>query len=585
MIDSKLPTFDSSDCRPERASVTNQTDKHRRFHSYSFRYLRSDLLAAVSVAAVAVPTAMAYAELADFPPVVGLYASVLPLVAYACLGSSRQLIVGPDAATCTIVAAALAPIALSNPARYLELSMALSMIVGVMCVITGVLRLGVLADFLSRPILIGFMNGIALTIVSKQLGSICGFALVNNTGFFLRVANFASRLGEIHSPTLVVGLITLVFIWTCSRFAPRVPGPLVGVAIGLLFAQLFDLEKRAVATVGAISAGMPLPRLPVVSLDDLQALSLDALGVLLVSFCSAIATAKSFAARNGYEVDANRELIALGAANLASGVSQGFAVSGADSRTAISDVAGGKTRMTAVYAAGLMALVLVFLTKPLSMVPKSSLAAVLIVAGLSLFDFNSTGHLYRVSRREFWIANAATLGVITIGVGAGIIIAVVLSLVILLSEVSRPHDAVLGLVPGSDDYGDIAVHPGAKSVPGVLIYRFDAAILFFNAAYFKERVRAAVSATQAKPHTFLFDAEAVTMIDATAAFAIEEIRAELESNDVTIVIARARTALREQFGRYALFVGSPECFFSSIRAAVDAVRENRTESTNPFPES
>ena len=459
---------------------------------------------------------MAYAELAGFPPVVGFYSSILPLIAYACLGSSSQLIVGPDAATCTIVAATLVPLAAGDPERYLALSVTLSLIVGIMCVVAGVLRLGFVGDFLSRPILTGFMNGVALTIISKQLGNFCGFALVEGTGFFLRVANFLTRLGEIHAPTLVVGLVTLVLIWVVGGLAPRFPSPLIGVIAGFLIATVFDLEKSAIALVGSIPAGFPLPKLPSVSLDDIQTLSFNALGILIVSFCSAIVTAKSFATRNGYNVDANRELTALGAANLASATSQGFVVSGADSRTAISDLAGGKTRITGVYTAVLMTMVLLFLTRPLSLVPKSSLAAVLISAGVSLFELGPTLDLYRRSRREFWVANVATLGVITIGVVAGIVIAIMLAVTTLLLRVSRPHDAILGLVPGAEDYSDIAEHPGAQGVPGLLIYRFDAALLFFNAEYFKQRVRAAVAAAPVRPRSFIFDVEAVTMIDITA---------------------------------------------------------------------
>jgi high affinity sulfate transporter 1 len=504
---------------PKSSIAESEYNAPRHAQPRALKNLWSDLPAALSVAAVAVPTAMAYAELADFPPVIGLYSSIL--------------------------------------------------------------RLGVVADFLSRPILTGFMNGIALTIITKQLGTLCGFAVLGNTGFFLRVVNFGSRLNEAQGPTLVVGLVTLAFIWASARLTPRVPGPLIGVAVGLVIARIFDLEKSAVAIVGTIPAGFPVPKIPSVSLDDVQALSLDALGVLVVSFCSEIATAKSFAARNGYEINANRELIALGAANLASGVSQGFAVSGADSRTAISDVAGGKTRMTGIYAAGLIALVLMFLTRPLSMVPKSSLAAVLIVAGASLFDFAATRHLYRVNRREFWIANVATLGVITIGVGAGIIIAILLSVTILLLEVSRPHDAILGRIPGSEEYGDTAAHPEARTVPGLLIYRFDAAVLFFNAEYFKERVRSAVRTMPDVTHTFLFDAEAVTMIDTTAAFALDETRLELEARAINFIVARARTALREQFDRYGLFERDAKSFYPSIRSAVEAFESSARSTVAP----
>ncbi len=549
----------------------SEPQERSRLQSYSREYLHSDLLAALSVAAVAVPTALAYAELAGFPPVVGLYSSILPLVAYACLGSSPQLIIGPDAATCTIVAASLVPLAAQNPERYLALSITLSMIVGIMCVGAGILRLGVVADLLSRPILSGFMNGIALTIISKQLGSFCGFALLNGTGFFLRVANFLSRLGEIHVPTLLVGSVTLLLMWAVSRFSPRFPTPLVGVVGGILLAAVFDLEKGAVALVGTIPAGFPIPKVPSVSLDDIQALSLNALGILLVSYCSAIATAKSFAARNGYAVEPNRELIALGAANLASGISNGFAVSGADSRTAISDLAGGKTRMTGVYAAILMALVLLFLTGPLSMIPRSSLAAVLIAAGISLFDLATIRRLYQASPGEFWVANVATLGVITIGVGAGIIIAVLLTVTTLLLRVSRPHDAILGLLTDRGDYCDMAEHPGANAIAGLLIYRFDAALLFFNAEYFKQRLRSAIAAAAVKPRCVILDTEAITMIDITATYALEEIRAEFESHGITFAIARARTALRGALDGYGVFGASAECFYPSIHSAVGAL--------------
>ena len=532
--------------------------------------LQSDLLAGLSVAAVEVPTAMAYAELAGFPPVIGIYSSILPLVAYAFLGSSRQMIVGPDAATCTIVAAALVPLAAGDPGRYLALSMALAMIVGVMCLVAGYLRLGALADLLSRPILTGFMNGIALTIVSKQLGGLCGFSLRTNAGFFSRVIEFVLKVGQIHNPTLLVGAVTLVLISLCARILPRVPGPLIGVGAGLVIASIFDLRASGVALIGTIPAGIPVPTLPVVSVLDVEQLSFEALGILLVSFCSAIATAKSFAARNGYDIDPNRELVGLGAANIAAGISQGFAVSGADSRTAISDVAGGKTQMTGIYAAILMAMVLLFLTRPLSIVPRSSLAAVLIAAGVSLFDLPATIQLYRMSPREFWVANVATLGVITIGVGAGIVIAVLLTVLTLLLRASRPYDAVLGRFPGTEDYVDLEQHPEAESVPGLLIYRFDASLVFFNAEYFKQRVRSVVKGEKTKPRAFIFDVEAVTMIDITAAYALEDVRAWLHARGIDIVIARSRTALREQLGRYGLLGVAAERFYPSVKAAVDA---------------
>jgi high affinity sulfate transporter 1 len=533
--------------------------------------LRSDLFAAISVTAVAVPTAMAYAELAGFAPVIGLYSSILPLVAYACIGSSPQLIVGPDAATCTIVASALVPLAAQDPQRYIGLSMTLSLIVGIMCIAAGLLRLGVVADFLSRPILSGFMNGVALTIITKQLGDFSGVALVSGTGLFRRVADFVTKLDQIHVPTLLVGTATLVLIWAIKRLAPRIPAPFVGVVGGVALATVFDLENSAVALVGAVPSGLPTPTIPAVSLDDIQILSLYGLGVMIVSFCSAIATAKSFAARNGYEVNASREFVALGACNLASAASGGFAISGADSRTAISDAAGGKTRMTSIYAAVLMAVVLLFLTAPLELIPKTTLAAVLILAGTSLFSVADLVELYRVSRREFWVANVATLGVITIGVAAGIIIAVVMTLITLLLRVSRPHDAVPGRIPGTDEFGDIEENPNAQQVPGVLIYRFDASLLFFNAEYFKHRVRTAVERSDVKPRYLLFDVEAVTMVDVTAAHALKQIRSELEQQGISFAIARSRIALRDQFIRLGILTPDVDAIYPTIRSGAEAL--------------
>jgi high affinity sulfate transporter 1 len=554
-------------------------------NTYGIVQMRSDLFAAISVTAVAVPTAMAYAELAGFAPVIGLYASILPLVAYACLGSSPQLIVGPDAATCTIVASALVPLAAQNPERYVALSITLSLIVGLMCVGAGLLRFGVVADFLSRPILSGFMNGIALTIVSKQLGDLCGVGLVSGTGFFRRVADFLAKLDQVHAPTLLVGSATLALIWGIKRLAPRFPAPFVGVLGGVGLAAVFDLEKSTVALVGALPSGFPSPTLPAVSLDDIQTLSFYALGVMIVSFCSAIATAKSFAARNGYEVNASREFIALGAANLASAASGGFAVSGADSRTAISDTAGGKTRMTGIYAAALMTIVLLFLTGPLELIPKSTLAAILIFAGASLFSLTDLLELYRVSRREFWVAIVATLGVIMIGVAAGIIIAVVLTIVTLLMAASRPHDAVLGRISGTQDFSDVEEHPCAQQVPGVIIYRFDASLLFFNAGYFKHRVRTVVTKSQVKPRSLLFDAEAVTMIDVTAAHAFKEIRFELEQRGISVAIACARTALREQFYRLGLLRPDVDPIYPSIESGADAlITKFRDQQSRLFEE-
>jgi high affinity sulfate transporter 1 len=529
----------------------------------------TDLLAGLAIAAVEIPTALAYAELAGFPPVVGLYASILPLVAYALFGSSPQLIVGPDAATCALVAASLAPVAMGNPLRHLEFSITLSVVVGSLCVVGGLLRLGGLANFLSRPILVGFLNGMGLVIISGQLGKLFGLHVRTDTGFFLRIADFVSKIGQTHFPTLIVGILTLVLIYLVGRVAPRVPGPLVGVCGGIAMMVLLDSEKWPVARMGAVPAGFSLPHFHSGFFSDAAQILPDAVGIALISFCSSMITAKSFAVRNGYEVQADREFIALGIANIASGLSSGFPIAGADSRTAINDLTGGRSQASGLTAAIIMAVVLVACTAPLSYIPNASLGAVLVLAGVSLFDFQTLRRIWGISRAEFVLSAVATLGVATIGVLPGIALAIALSVALLLVRASSPYDAILGQVPGVDGFADISEYASAQTIPGVLIYRFDAALLFFNADYFKQRVRQAVARSGEPVRLFIFDMEAISVIDITGLDALEEVRSELASKGTSFVVARAKAELREHLVRAGSWdrIGA-ENFHPSVRSAV-----------------
>ncbi len=512
--------------------------------------LRStDLLAGVAVAAVEIPTALAYAELAGFPPVVGLYASILPLIPYAIVGSSPQLIVGPDAATCALVAAALEPLANGNPHHYLDLSITLSILVGALCIVGGLLRLGAISNFLSRPVLVGFLNGMALTIVSGQLGKLCGFAVRTDTGFFLRITDFVSKLPRTHFPTLIVGTFTLVLIYLMGKLIPRLPSALVGVCGGIAMMALLDLEKWAVTTLGAVPAGFLWPHLPASFISDAVQLLPDAAGIVLICFCGSMVTAKSFAVKNGYEVAADREFIALGLANITSGLSSGFAIAGTDSRTAINDITGGRSQVSGLAAALVMGLVLTFFTGPLAYIPTASLGAVLVLAGASLFDFESVWKIRDISRSEFALSLIATLGVATIGVLPGIAITVILSLILLIRRASSPYDAILGQVPGVDGFTDISEYPDAQTIPGLLVYRFDAALLFFNADYFKKRVREVIALSVHSLHLFVFDMEAINVIDMTGLEALEEIRSELATKGIALSVARAKIQIREKLSR------------------------------------
>lgn len=388
---------------------------------------RHDLVAGVSVAAVALPVAVAYAELAGFDPVVGLYSSILPLAAYALFGTSRQLIVNPDAATCAMIAAAITPLAAGDADLYMSLAMVLTLFTGLFCIAASFLRLGALADFLSRPILVGFLNGVALSILLGQIGKLFGFAIESGR-IIPRLLEFISKLPQTHGPTLAVGLGSFVVLLVARRFLPRWPSALITLVVAGMAVALLNLDQQGVAILGPVPAGLPALRWPTVPLEHLPALAASAAGLALVLFSSGVVTARSFAAKNRYEIDVDREFAAFGAANLAAALSQGFAVTGAASRTAMADSAGGRTQVTGLVAAATIATVLLFLTDPLQYVPIAALGAVLVFAAFSLFDLRTLREIWQIDRREVGLAVLTMLGVVAVGAINAILIAVGLAL-------------------------------------------------------------------------------------------------------------------------------------------------------------
>jgi high affinity sulfate transporter 1 len=542
---------------------------------YQKTWFRYDLLAGISVAAVALPIAIAYSQLAGVPPVFGLYASLLPLVAYALLGSSRQLIVAPDGATCAIVAAVVAPLALQDPVRTLSLTAALAIVAGVFCIAAGLARLGFLTNFLARPILTGYLNGIAICIIAGQLGTLFGFSL-RPSGFFRLLWQFFSKLSEIHGPTLTVGGATLAVLLLLARLTPKVPGALVAVALGIASSAAFGFAEHGVRLLGTIPAGLPALKIPAIGGGDWASLAMGAVGLALISYNSAMVTARGFAAKNRYDIDPNREFIALGVANIGAGILQGFAVSGADSRTAMNDSVGGKSQVTGLVAAAVLALTLLLLTKPLGWLPMAVLSAVLIKAAMSLFDLRSLVRLRRVSPQEFRLSILTLLGVITVGVLPGVVVAIGLALIQLLVRASRPHDAVLGRIPGTGTYRDTNTHPEAESLPGLVIYRFDASLVFFNADHFKSRVRAVVREAPAPVRYFLLDAETMPYLDTTGAAGLDQVRGELEDSGITMAIAEAKSPLRAMLDRTGI-AGRirPDRMFPTVETAVETLLKDR----------
>jgi high affinity sulfate transporter 1 len=538
---------------------------------YQTDWFLYDLLAGISVAAVALPIAIAYSQLAGVPPVNGIYASLLPLVAYALLGSSRQLIVAPDAATCAIVAAVVAPLAGQDPTRYVSLTAALAMITGVFCVAAGLARLGFLTNFLARPILTGYLNGIAICIITGQLGSLFGFSLAP-AGFFRLLWHFFSQLGETHGPTLAVGVTTLVLLLLLARLVPKVPGPLVVVVLGSACSAAFGFAAHGVKLLGNIPAGLPVPTIPAIGMPDWQPLALGAAGLALILYNSAMVTARGFAAKNRYDIDANREFIALGVANIGAGVLQGFAVSGADSRTAVNDSMGGKSQVTSLVAAVVLALTLLFFTAPLGWLPMAVLSAVLIKAAMGLFDLRGLLDLRRVSPQEFRLCIITLLGVITVGVLPGVVVAVGLAIVQLLIRASRPHDAVLGRIPGTNIFRDTSTHPEAESFPGLVIYRFDSSLVFFNADHFKARARTVVREAPAPLRYFLLDAGTMPYLDTTGAASLDQVCRDLQDKGIGMAVAAAKSPIRTMLDRTGLAerIG-PDRMYPTVESAVDAL--------------
>ncbi|HBP1357592.1 SulP family inorganic anion transporter [Pseudomonas aeruginosa] len=538
---------------------------------YRRAWFRSDVQAGLSVAAIQIPTAIAYAQIAGFPPQVGLYACILPMLIYALIGSSRQLMVGPDAATAAMVAAAITPLAAGDPQRLVDLSMIVAIMVGLFSIVAGLARAGFIASFLSRPILVGYLNGIGLSLLVGQLGKLFGYEAATS-GFVAGILALLENLLHIHWPTLILGSLSLLLMVLLPRRFPQLPGALCGVLLASLAAALLGLDRYGVELLGEVPAGLPQLSWPQTSLEELKSLLRDATGITVVSFCSAMLTARSFAARHGYSINANHELVALGLANIGAGVSQGFAISGADSRTAVNDMVGGKTQLVGVVAALVIAATLLLLNKPLGWVPMPALGAVLLLAGWGLIDVQALKGFWKLSRFEFSLCLLTTVGVLSVGVLPGIFVAVSIAVLRLLYYTYRPSDAVLGWMHGIDGQVELAKYPQATTLPGLVIYRFDAPLLFFNADYFKQRVLAVVDSSE-RPNAVLLNAEAMTNLDISGLATLHEVQQILKAQGVHLSLARVTGQTLDLLQRSSMLGEiKPPLVFSSVRSGVSAYR-------------
>ena len=541
------------------------------FRDYRREWLMPDLLAGVSVCVVMIPSVIAYAGLMGLPPQHGLYAALVPLLVYTFFGSSRQMIVGPDIAISLLIASAIVPLAAGDAARATALAATLAILSGLLLVLGARAKIGAVADFLSKPVLVGYMTGAALILMASQVNKLFGIPL-KALDFFPRLVELAANLRQTHTLTLLFGLSLLAVMLALRRFAPKVPAALVVCVLAIIASWALNLEGRGFAVVGHFPPSLPAFAFPINDWRDVHLLLPAAIGIALLTYTEGILLARAFAARNSYTVNPNQELTALGLADVCTGLFQGFAVTGSQARTTINDSAGGKTQMSSLVAAITLALFLAFLTPLIAKLPEVALAAILIYGGTTLVEFDVMKRIYRYYPTSGALAAITTLGVLAAGVVPGILVGVALSLLDLINRVSNPPDAVLRQVPGHG-FHDLGSSAAGETLPGLIAFRFYAPLLFSNAGHFVQRVRELIVASQVPVRWFLLDAQAITDIDVTAADALHLLNEELRNKGITLKIAHANPPLRQMLQRIGLAQElSQQSFFDSVHECVDAFR-------------
>ncbi|MEP7182646.1 MAG: SulP family inorganic anion transporter [Betaproteobacteria bacterium] len=532
--------------------------------------LRGDTVAGLSAFLVMIPSVLAYSELIGVPPVTGLYAALGAMIGYALFSRGVPVIAGPDATTALLAAAVVAPLAAGDPARTAALAAALPLVAGVMLVIASRLQVGDIADLLSKPVLVGFLNGAALILIGTQLGKILGVQLTRDQ-FFLRVAEAIGKLPSAHLPTLALGVALVALVFALKRFLPLVPGSLAVcvVAIGLVFA--LDLPAQGVELLGDVPQGLPVPHLPAVGFRDLIELVPGALATATLIFAEGILLARAIAARHRQEIDSNSELEALGTANIAAGIVGGFAVCGSTSRTMIAAATGGRTQLAQWIAAALLVLFMLVLAPLLKWLPIVALAALLIYVGMTMIDWDGADLLRRLEPRAFRLSLGVTLGVLVLGMLPGILVGVALSVLRLLIDTARPRDAVLRRLAPDHRYHDLDADQPGEAPPGVLIYRLYAPLIFANARYVTGRVKRLVASAATPVRCVVFDLQAVTHMDITAMEVFDELLDELTAAKIDIRFAHANRPLREQLMRLGLttHIGEDRFFHAAWEAVGD----------------
>jgi sulfate permease, SulP family len=516
--------------------------------TYQRGWLRFDLIAGLTILALLIPEGMAYAELAGLPPQTAFYAAPIGLLLYAIFGTSRQLMVAVSAVIATMSAAAVAPLAAAGSTEYAVYSAALALLAGIISVLAGLFKLGRIASFFSESVLIGFITGLALTVAIKQVPKLLG--LEGGSGnFWERLYDVIIHLPETHLLTLIVGVLSIALLVYLERRFHKIPAALVVMIVGILASALLGLAARGVHVVGEIPAGFVPPKIPDVTLSDLWLLFPGALGIALVNFAEAYGPARGFAGKHKYEIDANQELIGLGAANMGAGLFQGFSIGSSLSKSAANDRAGAKTPLSLLVCAGLTVIVALFLTPLFAPLPEAVLGAVVIVAVIGMMKFKQMRHLWDVRRVDFWLAVVALFGVLTFEALEGLLIAVVISLAVLVWRASQPRFSLLGRTPTSLEFSDVAQYPENKPIPGLLVIRPNQGLFFANADALRAAIVEAIRASDPSARAVLLDLEMTNEVDMPGAEMLAELKEKLTGEQVDLLLSRLRYPVRDLLDR------------------------------------
>jgi len=545
------------------------------FKSYQASWFTSDVVSGLVLTTMLVPVGIAYAEASGVPGIYGLYATIVPLLAYALFGPSRIFVLGPDSSLAAVILAVVLPLSHGDPARAVAVASLMAIVSGLFCILIGLLRLGFVTELLSKPIRYGYMNGIALAVLASQLPKLLGFKIESSGPVrnFVQIAN-AVLEGKTHMASFIIGVCTFIVIMLLKPYK-KIPGILIAVVGATIATGMLDLGSQGVKVLGEMPSGLPSFALPWVGMADLGAIIVGGCAVAMVSFADTSVLSRTYAAKTKQKVDPNQEMVGLGAANLAAGLFQGFPISSSSSRTPVAEASGSKTQLTGVVGALSVALLLLVAPNLLKNLPNSALAAVVIAAAIGLFEIADMKRIYRIQRWEFWLSIVCFAGVCAFGVIQGIGIAIVLAVAEFLWDGWRPHHAVLGRVKDLRGYHDLKRYPDARQVPGLVIFRWDAPLFFANAELFNERVMEAVAASPTPVRRFIVSAEPVTSIDITSADMLVELEQKLREVGVELRFAEMKDPVKDKLRRFELFDAfGKEGYYPTLGAAVDDYLED-----------